>query len=84
MTDAQLVAFKTKYEITNNEWRAVPDSVFKAIVSSRQIVDRHHAVLVAIQKHIVKCARRDDDIEHYPAEWNVIKKQLSEVIGAMD
>ena len=84
MTAAQLAAFKTKTEITDAEWRAVPDSVVMAVVSSRQILERQQAVLIAMQKHIVKCARRDDNIEHYPAEWNAIKKQLADVIGAMD
>ena len=34
-----------------------------------------------INAHVIKCARRDTNIEHYPAEWSSLLKQLREIVS---
>jgi len=34
-----------------------------------------------LNAHVIKCARRDTNIEHYPAEWSPLLKKLREIVS---
>lgn len=34
-----------------------------------------------LNAHVIKCARRDTNIEHYPAEWSPLLRQLREIVS---
>ncbi len=36
-----------------------------------------------LQKHVIKCAKRNCNVDFYPEEWNPIKKQLNEITSKL-
>lgn len=36
-----------------------------------------------MNRHVIKCARRGTNLDHYPADWAPLKKQLAELVSKL-
>lgn len=75
--------FSRDHGLTSRELGESPTDVLKAILAIQGRHLEHTRFLTDLHKHIVKCARRDTNIEHYPAEWAPLKKRLVEIVGEL-
>lgn len=46
----------------------------------RQRHDEMAEFIKQLANHLTKCARRDTNVEHYPAEWQPIRRKLNDLL----